>query len=233
MNADPGPPRRPRRATLWRRAATLGVLVVLLTVVVSSDALHGALLAVFDWARQVIVWRPALGAVVFVLLSALSAMVAFVSSAVLIPVALVVWDGPVVLVLLWLGWLVGGAAAYTVARSLGRHAMHRLLSPAVLERYETWVSPRTPAGLVLLFQLAMPSEIPGYVLGLARYPLLRYLVILSIGELPYAIGAVALGAGLLERRTGLLLAVGGAGVALSLLSLAVLQRHLARRSGPP
>jgi uncharacterized membrane protein YdjX (TVP38/TMEM64 family) len=68
---------------------------------------------------------------------------------------------------------------------------------------------------VLLFQLAVPSEIPGYVLGLSGCRLRTFIAATALGELPFAIGAVYLGESFLQRNYFLLLAIGMAGVALS------------------
>lgn len=209
-----------------RRVLALVILIAALAVVMSSDTLHSALLGVFEDAKVIILRYPVAGAVLFILLSALSAMVAFMSSAILIPVALVVWGRNLVFVFLWVGWILGGVCSYLLARHLGRPAVTRLFSRNAVTRTEAWAGPQTGFGLVLLFQLAVPSEIPGFVLGLARYPLSRYLAALTIAELPFAIGAIYLGAGFLERRTLLLVAVGSAGLLLSLLALTALHRRI-------
>jgi uncharacterized membrane protein YdjX (TVP38/TMEM64 family) len=81
-------------------------------------------------------------------------------------------------------------------------------------------------GLVLLFQLAVPSEIPGYVLGLARYGLRKYLMVLALAELPYAVGTAYLGESLLKQRTVLLLGLGALAIFVSAWALHVLRRRL-------
>lgn len=70
-------------------------------------------------------------------------------------------------------------------------------------------------GHVLLFQLAVPSEIPGYVLGLAGCRFRTYVAAMVLGELPFAIGAVYLGESFLQRNYILLLATGIGGAAFS------------------
>lgn len=56
-------------------------------------------------------------------------MLAFVSSIVLIPVAVHVW-GPIACAgLLWIGWFLGGVAAYAVGRYFGRPIVERLVRP--------------------------------------------------------------------------------------------------------
>ena len=61
-----------------------------------------------------------LGKLVFVLVSALSAMLAFFSSAVVVPVAVYAWGNATTLALLWGAWLLGGIGSYVVGRTLGR-----------------------------------------------------------------------------------------------------------------
>lgn len=200
----------------------------MLLTVVSVGRLHAVLLRFFDAAGAVIAAHPLAGAVVFVLLSALSAMLAFVSSAVLVPAALATWGRWACLLLLWVGWMLGGTGAWVTARYLGRTAVRRLASAATLARYEARVGAHASFGFILLFQLALPSEIPGYVLGLARAPLRRYLPALALAELPFAAGAVFLGEGFLARQLPLLAGVGALGVALSVWAFHTLHRRLAR-----
>jgi uncharacterized membrane protein YdjX (TVP38/TMEM64 family) len=108
-------------------------------------------------------------------LSALAAMLAFVSSWVLVPFAVFTWGAPVALLLLWTGWLLGGAAMYAIGRFLGRPAVWWLVRSDSLVRYEQRFARHMPFYIVLLVQLSLPSEIPGYLLGLVRYSFVRYL----------------------------------------------------------
>jgi uncharacterized membrane protein YdjX (TVP38/TMEM64 family) len=214
----------------WRRGLVLVLACVVLALVGTSDDLHSALLGVLDAASKLIATRPVLGAVLFVLLSALSAMLAFVSSAVLVPVALYAWGKMACAALLWLGWILGGATAYTLGRFLGRPVVRWLLPTATLDRYEDRVSNQTPFGLIVLLQLALPSEVPGYLLGLVRYSFGRYLLALAIAEIPYALGTVYLGASFLDRQLVVLLGLGAAGAIFMGLALRVLHRRLQERT---
>jgi uncharacterized membrane protein YdjX (TVP38/TMEM64 family) len=220
-------PLLPERLPLgWARALVLLLLLGALALVVSSDDFQAILSWGLAQAEPVIAKHPVRGALLFLLLSALSAMLAFFSSAVLVPVAIQAWGKLACACLLWLGWMLGGACAYGIARFWGRPVVRRLLSSRKLARYEERISRRTPFGLVLLFQLAVPSEIPGYVLGLARYGLRRYLVIMAIAELPYAVSTAYLGESLLEQRTLLLVSLGALAILFSAWALQVLRRRL-------
>ena len=101
-----------------------------------------------------------------------------------------------------------------------------MTSHEALDRFENRISSRAPFGLVLLFQLAMPSEVPGYVLGIARYQFLKYILILGMVELPFAIGTVYLGASFLQQRSFLLFTIGAAGIALTTWAIYTLQKRM-------
>jgi uncharacterized membrane protein YdjX (TVP38/TMEM64 family) len=218
------PPDRP--ALAWPRLLVLGLLLSAAVVVLSSDTLHRAVLQAFDVAEVIVSTHPALGMVLFVVFSALSALLAFFSTAVLTPVAVAAWGEAVSLLLLWSGWTIGGMCAYGIGRSLGRRVVVGLISTATLERFEERMSRQAPFGLILLFQLALPSEVPGYVLGLARYPFPKYLAALAIAEFPYAVGTIYLGSSFLERRTLPLVAVAIAVAAFSAWALNRLRKRM-------
>jgi len=217
-----------QHGAVWRRAAFLALLCVALAALAASDDVHRALLEVLEASREVIVARPVSGALLFVLLAAVSAMFAFVSIAVVIPLAVYVWGNAVSLLLLWAGWTLGGAAAYVIARYLGRPVV-RWLTDRTLGRIERYLGPKTPFRYVLLFQLGLPSEIPGYVLGLVKYPFGKFMLALALAELPYTVATVYLGAGFISASSGLVLTVGLALASLSIGAFYLLRRHLHHR----
>lgn len=214
-----------QRGAVWRRAAFLALLCIALAVLARSADVHSALIDVLEASREVIVARPVTGALLFVLLAAVSAMFAFVSIAVIIPLAVYVWGNAASLLLLWTGWILGGAAAYAIARYLGRPVVH-WLTDRTLGRIERYLGPKTPFRFVLLFQLGLPSEIPGYVLGLVNYPFGKFMLALALAELPYTVATVYLGAGFVDARSGIVLAVGFALAGLSVGAFYLLRRSL-------
>lgn len=216
---------RPIRLGAWRRALLLALLVAALALVTSSDTLHSILLRLLTAAEAIIAAHPIWGASLFVLLSALSAMLAFLSTAVIVPVAVYTWGEPLSLLLLWTGWALGGICSYGIGRSLGRQVVTALTSGAALA-YGDQISRKAPFGLVFLFQLGLPSEIPGYVLGLVRYQFSKYVLALGLAELPYAVATVYLGASILERRIPVLLGLGAAVALLSTWAFHTLHKRL-------
>lgn len=212
-------------APRWKRVLPFAVLAVVLVTVVVSDTAHAGLVWFLDVTEPMITGHPVGGAVLFIGLAALSAMLAFFSTAMLVPVALDAWGTAPTVALLWTGWMLGGMGAYGVGRRFGRPIVARLASEARLARYERWLSAQASFGFVLLFMLALQSEVPGYVLGLARYALSRFLLALALIEIPFAIFTVYVGAGLVERRLALLVGAGAAVVALSGTALLVLRKR--------
>jgi len=61
---------------VWRRAAFLALLCIALAMLAKSADVHRALFEVLEASREVIVARPVSGALLFVLLAAVSAMFA-------------------------------------------------------------------------------------------------------------------------------------------------------------
>jgi uncharacterized membrane protein YdjX (TVP38/TMEM64 family) len=214
-----------------RRIATGALLLAILALVVLSRGVHDALLRLLVSAEAIAADHPAWAATLVVVFAALSAMLVFVSSWVVLPFAVFTWGAGPALLLLWTGWLLGGITSYSIGRFLGRPAVRRLASRTALDRYEDRVSHRAPFGLILLFQLALPSEIPGYVLGLVRYPFVRYLAALGLVELVYGIATVSLGTGVVERRVALILPAAAALAILVAWAVLALRRRLAVEEG--
>lgn len=220
MSALPGPALesvpRVHHGAVYRRAALLVVLCVALAGIASSSALHEALLGVLVATDEIIGQHPVTGAVTFVVLAAIAAMFTFVSIAVIVPAAVFAWGGPATAGLLWVGWILGGLATYSIGKHIGRPVVRSLTAGTALHRLESHIPADAPLWLILLLQLALPSEIPGYVLGLVRYPVARYLAALALAELPYTIATVYLGASFVAGRSMVILGVGLAIAAFSL-----------------
>ena len=188
-----------------RRAAILAVAVSLAGFLTLSEGVHGRILAALALADPLFARHPVLGAVLFVCLAALSAMLVFFSGLILVPVGVQTWGQAGCFLLLWCGWVLGGLVTYSVGRRLGRPFVRRLLSVGAVARCEALI----PAGgsflTATLIQLAFPSDVSGYFFGLLGYQARVYLGALVFAELPYALGAVYLGSAFIHRQYWLLL----------------------------
>jgi len=192
-----------------RRLALLMLAVLVAALAASSEQLHRTLVDWMALAEPVIVAHPVLGAAVFTALSALGAILIFVSSWLLVPVGVQAWGPWWCLALLMTGWFIGGAVTYAIGRYLGRPVVQRLLPEALITRYEG----RIPSGRgflpALLVTVSVPSDIAGYFFGLVKYPVRTYLAALLVGEIPYGLGAVLLSDAFLQRRLAVMLIVVG------------------------
>jgi uncharacterized membrane protein YdjX (TVP38/TMEM64 family) len=214
-----------------RRVIALAIAVILLVIVAAVSPLHSQLDRIIRAAAPMIDVHPIAGPFIFMLLSAMSAMLVFFSSALLLPVAVVAWGREATLFLLWIGWLAGGALSYVVGRYPGRTVLHWLVRPRVVLAYEKRFSSRTALPLVILLQLAMPSEVPGYVLGSVRYSFTRYMLVLALAELPYGVGAVYLGDGLVRGEAWIVAVVALAGAVVSIVALTLFHRRVESPEG--
>jgi uncharacterized membrane protein YdjX (TVP38/TMEM64 family) len=222
----------PVQARLKWRAALILALCVLAVSLLSIDSLNAGLHHLLATAEPAIAAHPVSGALLFIVLSALSAVIAFLSSALLVPVAVYTWGMPLTAVLLWAGWWIGGACTYALGRAL-RRPLIRLASHAEqLDFYRRRVPADAGFAMILLLQLALPSEIPGYLCGVMRVPFRTYALALALAELPYALGTVWIGDSLLQQRTGLLLSLGVLGAVASVYAVRRLRQRLSPPSSP-
>ena len=206
---------------LRRHIVIVGLLIIAVGFVAASESLHDKTAELIVWTEGVIAVMPALGMMVFVMLAMLSAMLAFFSSAVLAPVAVYAWGKATCFALLWLGWLLGGIASFCIGRFLGRRVAALLIGEEKIEHWQDFVSERSRFVHILLFQSAVPSEIPGYVLGILRYRFLLYLAALAISELPYVVGVVYLGEFFLAGESRIFIVLGLVLVALGAVMLRI------------
>lgn len=209
----------------WKRFL-VPTIVFLVVLGVAASSLHGYVEAAIRWGGNLISGHSKWGAVAFVVIGALSTMLAFFSSVVIIPVAVDQWGVPLTTALLLLGCTLGGCAAYSIGRFLGARIARRFIPHEQMEYYEQRISRHAKFPVVLVFQLALPSEIPGYVLGTVRYRFLPYLLALLLAEFPYVVGTVLIGAGFLERNYGLMVAVGIVGLGLVTWAVQSLRRSI-------
>jgi uncharacterized membrane protein YdjX (TVP38/TMEM64 family) len=216
----------------WRRVLLVLAAVALASFIVLSAAAHDALLQLLEALEHASAGHRARAATLVVLFTALAASVAFVSSWLVVPFAVYTWGPGGALLLVWTGWVLGGAVSYALGRRLGPSVARWLGFGPLLTRYQDQVSSRTPFTLALLVQLALPSEMRGYLFGLGRYPFGRYLLSLGLAELPFGIATIYLGAGVLQRRLAPVLALAAGLVLLSAASWYALHRRLAASHSP-
>jgi uncharacterized membrane protein YdjX (TVP38/TMEM64 family) len=187
-------------------------VVIVAALLAYSEEIHRQVVNVIALAEPVIATSPVFGAVIFVLLAALSAMLVFFSGLLLVPIGIEAWGPLVCFLLLWSGWFLGGVITYSIGRRFGRPAVLRMLSEEKMARYENRIPQASSFAAALLTQLVLPSDISGYFFGLLGYRARVYLGSLALAELPYALATVYLGTAFMERQYQLLVSIGALGL---------------------
>ena len=175
--------------------------------------------------------HPVAGAAVFFLFSALSAMLVFTSSVVLVPPANLVWGKVVTYLLLLGGWVAGAMIAFGIGKVAGGPLLLRMGYKEKVEKYQHYVSKRMKFWAVLVFCLAVPSEVPGYLFGSMKYPFWKFIAAIAIAEAIYGLGIIIAGESLLEAKPGAVLIVIGAMAAVAVAAGFLLRRQRGRKAG--
>lgn len=217
-------PARHSGVQLSRRMVALLAVLVVAALLILSGTLHEQVVAGIQAAEPVITANPVLGTALFVGLAALSAILMFFSGLLLVPVGVEVWGEVGCFLLLWSGWTLGGLLTYSIGRHLGRPVVERLVRAETLARYQDRIPAAGSFRTAFLVQLAVPSDVSGYLFGLLRYPPVTYFPALILAELPYAVGTVFLGNAFVEGQFWLVPAA-----ALLLLGVVALAARARRR----
>lgn len=221
---------KPARA-LWFWLAVAATALLLAALLYSGTFRHFVDVAT-DWAKDLMNAHPVPGALIFFGFSALSAMLAFASSVVLVPPANLAWGKAITFLLLWGGWLAGAAAAYRIGR-LARPLLIHVGYGHKLQQYQEFVSKRMKFWAALLLCIAVPSELPGYLCGGAHYPFAKFIAAMAIAEAIYALGATIAGETLLDAKPLPLLAAIGILIVIAAIAgllLRTLNKRKSRRA---
>lgn len=210
----------------WRRVLLVLAVAIGGAALLYAPTVHAALTDALTAVERVAANHAGWAAALVVACSAAAAVLAFFSSWLIVPFAVYTWGPTLTLTLLLMGWMLGGAASYALARRFGRPVARWLGLEPLLARYEDLVSHRTPFALALLVQLALPAEVRGPLFGLGRYPVGRYLIAVLLADLPYAVVSVYAGAAVVTGRPALLAAAAAVFVGVSGGAWYALQRRL-------
>lgn len=134
--------------------------------------------------------HPYLSIGLFVGLSALSAMFFSFSSVWFVPVAVILWDRPLTVFLLLISWMLGGTISYLIGQYGGYPIVKKFISLKQMDDYQDLITKQLGFWTIFLFRFTLPSEIPGYLLGIAKYPFAKYFLVTLLAEAPYAVYSV-------------------------------------------
>lgn len=139
-----------------------------------------------DYLNELAVQNQLLAILVFVLTSALAALISPLTNIPLVPIATVIWGPVPTIIFLLCGWFIGDIIAYLIGRYFGYKAVSYFVSTEKLDDWSNMVKKRTTFTTALLLRIALPAEL-GYAFGIIRYPAGTYIAITFLSELPFAI----------------------------------------------
>lgn len=185
---------------LKKLGVTAVIIILALVLFVASERINTAFYSVIFWIEDIINAQPLLGSLIFFVLSALSAILAFASTVPLLPSAILVWGMPLTFFLLLGGWIVGAMFTYWIGHQLARPALTFFVAEEKLSHYEHIISKEAKFWVILLFCLAVPSEIPGFILGAMRYDFAKFISAVLIAETVYALGSILIAQNILDKE---------------------------------
>ena len=218
---------RKSRHSIWFWVA-LAAIALAIGFMLFSPTFKGWVEKVAEWAEGIMRAHRVGGAAVFFALTAVSALLTFASSIILVPPATEVFGNPVTFLLLWGGWMVGSIAAYAIGY-FARPLLVRLVDKKKLAEYQALVSKRMKFWVALVFCFAAQSELSGYVLGGLGYSFWKFVAAIGIAEAVFAFGVIVAGDSILEAKPGVVAAAVGIMLAVAIGAGILLKRRSARR----
>ena len=185
---------------LHRKIISAAVLVCAVVIFWFSVSLQDVFYEAVFLAEAYVGEHQTMGVFVFMALAGVSAMLSPFSSVPLIPVAVMVWGSAWTVAFLVAGWLGGHVITYTIGYYAGDPVAKKLVALETIEQYAHKFSKKSEFLLVLLFRLASPAEVPGYVLGAVRYSFIKYFLATFIAEFPFVIITVYASEALIDRK---------------------------------
>jgi uncharacterized membrane protein YdjX (TVP38/TMEM64 family) len=184
-----------------RRIIALVIFAVIISAVIYVASMaQSVALGSIDTIGAYLEAHRILGIFIFFGISVLAVLVSPLSSVPIVPSATLAWGGLITLGLLVPAWMVGAVFAYYIGAYSREKIIRRFVSFEKVEYYKKRISPRTQFWLVLLFRIAVPSELAGYTLGIVRYDFKKYLLATFLVELPVALVVIYSSSFLLSGR---------------------------------
>lgn len=170
--------------------------------------------------------HPYLAMALFSSFAFLSVLLGPLSSAPVVPVAIVLWGKFMTLFLMLIGWVAGAVVSYTIGKHAGYPIVTRLLTKKRVDEWMRRVSREATFFLALMFRLALPAE-TGYVFGLIRYTFWKFLLITLIVEIPTGLGLIFVGDAFVTQNLPLFLSLMVLGFGVLGTAVVVLRDRLA------
>lgn len=129
-----------------------------------------------------------------------------------------------------IGWTVGGALAFLIARYLGRPIVQKFVSLEELDNVVASIPKETRFLSIVLLRLTLPVDLISYAIGISKsVGFWEYTLATLIGVSWFSFAFAYMGEALFERNISLLLSVGGVSLAVFIGGWYALRRSQNRR----
>jgi len=125
--------------------------------------------------------------VTYILIEVASVVIVPITSFPLLPIAVVLWGSFVAAILNVIGWMIGAAIAFWLARKYGRPFVSKFIKKKNLIHLEKLVPEKNIFWSIVILRVSIPIDILSYTLGLfTNIPMNVYLVATFLGLIPFA-----------------------------------------------
>ena len=181
--------------------------------------------AVLEPLRELVYAHQHLGYLAYVLLLTIAVVCMPVTIMPLIPVASELFGPFATAILSVIGWVLGAAIAFLIARHLGRPILERFFDLTPVDRIARSVPANTRFLYIVLLRLTLPVDIVSYALGLTKsVTFSEYLLATSIGVVWFSFAFAYLSDALLTRNTLILVELAAASVFVFVTACIILRR---------
>src|SRR3989344_7287490 len=140
-----------------------------------------------DFIKEIIEFNGFAGMAAYVLLEIASIVIVPITTFPLLPIAVVLWGSFVAAILNVIGWMIGAAIAFWLARKYGRPFVSKFIKKKNLIHLEKLVPEKNIFWSIVILRVSIPIDILSYTLGLfTNIPMNVYLVATFLGLIPFA-----------------------------------------------
>jgi len=167
----------------YEKKEILAFIVIASTFIVSSYFS----LKYSDYLKEIIELNGLLGMIIYVLLEVTSIVIVPITTFPLLPIAVVLWGSFIAAILNVIGWMIGAAIAFSLARKYGRHLVSRVIKKKYITHLEKLVPEKNIFWSIVILRVSIPTDILSYVLGLfTNISISTYLIATFFGLIPFA-----------------------------------------------
>lgn len=132
-------------------------------------------------------FKGSAGILFYVLITIVAVVVAPISTFPLLPLAVSMWGSFSAALFSIIGWSIGAAIAFGLARRFGKPFIAKIVSLEKIQRIEKLIPEGNIFASILLLRMAVPVDVLSYGLGLfSSVPFKLYIVATIIGISPFA-----------------------------------------------